>query len=189
MASLRSISDEQIRDAVASMRSIRSVMTQLDLRGGGTYALLKQRIKSLQLDTSHLLGQGANCGKFHRGTHSLTSIEIQALSKRVGRTYLLRILREANIQEKCAICHQGVIFYGKTLVLPIDHIDGNHANNHISNLRFLCPNCHSQTDTFGFKRKHSDVTRRKIAIACSRSCRSGATGQTRNTQNVVPERV
>ena len=40
---------------------------------------------------------------------------------------------------------------GRQLTLQIDHIDGDRENNMLSNLRFLCPNCHSLTDTFGSK--------------------------------------
>lgn len=36
----------------------------------------------------------------------------------------------------------------KNVPLEIDHIDGNFANNNISNLRVLCPNCHSLTPTY-----------------------------------------
>jgi hypothetical protein len=42
----------------------------------------------------------------------------------------------------------------KNLTLQIDHINGIHSDNSISNLRFLCPNCHSQAETsFGSKLK------------------------------------
>lgn len=34
------------------------------------------------------------------------------------------------------------------LVLELDHIDGDAANNKILNLRLLCPNCHSLTSTY-----------------------------------------
>ena len=39
--------------------------------------------------------------------------------------------------------------------LQIDHVDGDASNNHIDNLRVLCPNCHSLTETFGNTGKKS----------------------------------
>ena len=36
-----------------------------------------------------------------------------------------------------------------------DHIDGNAANSSITNLRILCPNCHSMTPTYGRRNKVS----------------------------------
>lgn len=39
------------------------------------------------------------------------------------------------------------------LILQIDHINGDRHDNRIKNLRILCPNCHSQTQTFGNKNK------------------------------------
>ena len=52
----------------------------------------------------------------------------------------------------CEIC--GVTEWnGKEIVLEMDHIDGNHQHNHPDNLRMICPNCHSQTDTYKAKNK------------------------------------
>ena len=39
----------------------------------------------------------------------------------------------------------------KILVLQLDHINGDYRDNRLENLRLLCPNCHSQTETFGSK--------------------------------------
>lgn len=52
---------------------------------------------------------------------------------------------------KCESC--GIIeWQSKPLALEIHHIDGNSKNNDLSNLQLLCPNCHSQTDNFRFKK-------------------------------------
>ena len=60
---------------------------------------------------------------------------------------------------------------GKPLTLEVDHIDGNHQNNSVTNLRLLCPNCHSQTPTFKAKNKGNGRTqRRKQAPVAQRQC-------------------
>ena len=53
---------------------------------------------------------------------------------------------------KCKIC--GISEHmGLPIVLELDHISGDHTNNAESNLRCLCPNCHSQTPTYKAKNK------------------------------------
>jgi hypothetical protein len=49
-----------------------------------------------------------------------------------------------NTCEMCGISE----WNGKILPMEVDHIDGNTKNNNLSNLRVLCPNCHSQTPTW-----------------------------------------
>lgn len=46
--------------------------------------------------------------------------------------------------------------YGKPLVFIVDHIDGKASNNRRDNLRCICPNCDSQSDTYKSKNKNSD---------------------------------
>jgi Zn finger protein HypA/HybF involved in hydrogenase expression len=53
---------------------------------------------------------------------------------------------------KCSEC--GIADWKNApIVLELDHIDGNHKNNDLENLRLLCPNCHSQTPTYRAKNK------------------------------------
>ena len=53
---------------------------------------------------------------------------------------------------KCECC--GVSEWNsKPITLIVDHINGDAGNNTPSNLRLLCPNCNSQTDTFGGRNK------------------------------------
>lgn len=60
---------------------------------------------------------------------------------------LKRNLLYADVPYKCDIC--GIdSWQNKQITLEVDHIDGIRNHNTLDNLRFLCPNCHSQTDTW-----------------------------------------
>lgn len=61
----------------------------------------------------------------------------------------IRVALSEKHGHKCSECGQLSIWNNKPLVLQVDHVDGNSDNNMESNLRLLCPNCHSQTQTFG----------------------------------------
>ena len=58
----------------------------------------------------------------------------------------LKLIRDGIREQKCEIC-ETTEWMGKKVPLELDHIDGNHYNNDMSNLRILCPNCHAQQDT------------------------------------------
>ena len=48
---------------------------------------------------------------------------------------------------KCAICGLGPLWKEKPLTMILDHIDGDHHNNTLDNLRWVCPNCNQQLPT------------------------------------------
>ena len=62
--------------------------------------------------------------------------------------------------DKCSICEQSSTWNSLPLVLQVDHINGDSDNNFPDNLRLLCPNCHTQTETFTGGNKVKKETRR-----------------------------
>jgi 5-methylcytosine-specific restriction endonuclease McrA len=58
-----------------------------------------------------------------------------------------RILDGELLEYTCAMCDIDT-WQGKKINLELDHINGDRSDNRLKNLRFMCPNCHSQTDTF-----------------------------------------
>jgi 5-methylcytosine-specific restriction endonuclease McrA len=73
--------------------------------------------------------------------------------------FLRSYIRENNlIPYKCAKC--GISEWnGKTLSLELNHINGIYTDNRLENLQFLCPNCHSQVDTFGARNSKKHISR------------------------------
>lgn len=65
-------------------------------------------------------------------------------------------LKKQNLlgEYKCTECNIDNNWNNKELLLELDHIDGNKNNNIRENLRWICPNCHSQTNTFRNKNPH-----------------------------------
>ena len=66
----------------------------------------------------------------------------------------LRLLRCGLLENRCAEC--GLTEWrGKPLAIQIDHVNGVRDDHRLENLRMLCPNCHSQTETYGRKRRQA----------------------------------
>ena len=62
---------------------------------------------------------------------------------------LRRWYEKGNYTEyKCAICGQEPFWNGKELSLTLDHINGNNKDDRLENLRWVCPNCDRQLETF-----------------------------------------
>jgi 5-methylcytosine-specific restriction endonuclease McrA len=64
----------------------------------------------------------------------------------------LLLINEGLLKNECNICRLKE-WNNKPLTLHLHHIDGVHNNNELSNVRLLCPNCHSQTETYCNKKK------------------------------------
>ena len=62
--------------------------------------------------------------------------------------------------DECKICGLCPVWMGKPLRLQIDHVDGDRSSNGLDNLRLLCPNCHTQTETFGNRKVRCEEAKR-----------------------------
>ena len=72
------------------------------------------------------------------------------------------------VDENCSVCNTGRTWNNQPLVLQIDHINGNPKDNRIENLRVICPNCHTQTSTWG-QSNMSEEGRKRLCDAPRKS--------------------
>jgi predicted RNA-binding Zn-ribbon protein involved in translation (DUF1610 family) len=145
-----STNDTDFSRYVKESFSIREVLIKCGLDPmGGNYRIFKQRIKDLQLDTNHFKGQGH--GKGGHLTAQANEIPIEKAFIKDGSLTTQKLknkILKYNLKTyKCESC--GITEWNnKKLSLHLDHINGDNFDNRLENLRFLCPNCHSQTDTY-----------------------------------------
>lgn len=143
---------------VATSRSLAEVLGALKLKPtGGNYRWIAFRIRFLGLDAAHFSGKSwargqtaeTSAGVGRSGARrSRTNAEVfvenspETCGARIARR-LIRLGREY----ACSVCSLRE-WKGKPLKLHVDHLNGINNDNRLENLRFLCPNCHSQTATY-----------------------------------------
>lgn len=144
------LTDEQFVNILKNSTTISEVLFKLGYTIKGNswgYSQIKQRMTDLNLDFSIFKGKN-NVYK----NISTKIIKPEALFKnnsKHNRSVLRRyIIKNEIIPYKCAICGL-TTWNNKTISLELDHINGINNDNRLENLRFLCPNCHSQTTTYG----------------------------------------
>jgi Zn finger protein HypA/HybF involved in hydrogenase expression len=89
----------------------------------------------------------------------------------VRREYIKKIIIKDNLIEyKCSECDLSNMWNNKLLSLHLDHINGIRNDNRIENLRFVCPNCHSQTETYCNKNKCKSKSINSFDIEFLKNC-------------------
>lgn len=153
---------EILEPAVKQSISFAGVLRILGLvQSGGTQCHIKKRTVQLGIDFAHFTGQKSNKGKSPSNKQSATEILVLNDKDYREKTHkLIRALIEIGRPYKCVECGIEDVYNNKPLTLQIDHIDGNSRNNKESNIRFICPMCHSQTDTF-CRNKNGSVAKRQ----------------------------
>jgi len=143
--------DETLTTAVKESLSLAEVCRALSVTvRGATYKELKKDIEKLHLDISHF-------DSFHFLKNrigfikSLTDEEVFCKNQTVSPSTVRRRAKLC-IPYRCAMnCGTTESWNGQKISLQLDHIDGCSYNHEKENLRWLCPNCHSQTANWGAK--------------------------------------
>lgn len=143
------IPEEEFRQLIQTSYSYNEVLRKIGMSHGRSQNdIIKRRCNQLNISCEHFkkVGNGTN------PQFSLKEILVQNSTYTNNTRLKQRLLNEHLLKNKCAICGNEGIWLNQPLSLQLDHINGVHNDNRIENLRILCPNCHTQTETYGSKR-------------------------------------
>ena len=155
------LTDEQFVNIIKSSTNISEVLFKLGYTVKGNswgYSQIKKRMTDLNIDSSEFKGKSP----IIQHTAKVNPKKLLSENSKHNRNVLRRFLiKEDLIPYKCAIC--GIKEWNnKTLSLELDHINGINNDNRLENLRFLCPNCHSQTVTYGSRNQQRNESSYEI---------------------------
>jgi hypothetical protein len=151
MNKIYKLTDEDFIKIVINNKSYSDILRVIGLtpKGGTSSKLLKRRITELNINIEHFdtkKGVAPDSRKY-----KLEDILIQDSTYQNITSLKRRLVSSGKLKYECAICKNNGEWQGQTLVLQLDHINGVNNDHRLENLRFLCPNCHSLTDTYAGK--------------------------------------
>lgn len=151
------ISDKELEEVVLNSGSISDILKHFGFNNkGSNYKTLYARLEYSNISTDHIpKGLGSNKGLKRAAPRGLPLKEYMVKNSNYNRgTLKKRLIKEKLIENKCNICGLQNEWQGKPIVLVLDHINGISNDHRLENLRMLCPNCNSQTDTFAGRNKN-----------------------------------
>lgn len=157
---------ELVKKYLPISNSLNHLCNNLGLRGvDGYYQKLKRIIRENGLSTEHFGTIKLSNNGGGRNIYTAMSDDEFFIknSNRHGSSIIKRLIKNGYKEYKCENC--GINEWdGKPLRLQVHHINGEHNDNRIENLQLLCPNCHTQTDTYAksntAKKKGFKITNR-----------------------------
>lgn len=149
--SKRKWTDEQFIEAVKTSLSYAEVIKKIGLKpAGSNYDTVKNKIKELNLDISHMTGKAWNQGEKYRPVKEarpLDEVLVEHSTWINSNNLRKRLLKERIKEHKCECCGN-TEWMGQPIALELHHVNGVKDDLRIENLQLLCPNCHAFTDNY-----------------------------------------
>lgn len=144
------MNSEEFKELVLNSKSHADVLRKIGLPFNRNEAL-KDRVKEEDIDVSFY--REIALSKLRKVHYKARPIEelLVVDSKTPNEHLKKRLIKEYVLENKCHICSLKPYWNNKILILQLDHINGINNDNRLFNLRLLCPNCHTQTPTYGRK--------------------------------------
>lgn len=146
---LKTVTKEEMSNILSKSKSMREVILYFNLspNGSGGYRNIKDKIIKLELEIPKYNYYGNGENKIKRSDDDVFCIDSTFPRQKIKN----RIIKKNLLEYKCCECGNIGEWNGKVLSLHLDHENGINNDNRLENLRFLCPNCHSQTPTYAGK--------------------------------------
>lgn len=150
---------EELKNKVKISNTLTEILSFYGLENkGGNSHTLKRRLIEEHIDFSHMkMGVAHNKGRNFGDRFKLTKEECLSVLFVKNSKYLRKIAREYLKRYMFIpyICKCGLIdsWNNEKLTLQLEHKNGNGSDHSLDNLQWLCPNCHSQTNTFAGRNK------------------------------------
>lgn len=160
------LTPEEFKKEILECKSRQEFFRKQKYRASGSsFKILNRRIKEENIDISHFKQPQSFIKPRYTYNEILTENSIYNNTNNLKQ----RLVKDGLISYECAICKNNGNHLNKPLILQLDHINGIRNDNRLKNLRLLCPNCHSQTNTFsrGSKRNKSIFLCKKCGSAKS----------------------
>lgn len=143
---------EWLEELCASSYSYAEVLRKAGrAQAGGSQNTLKKKIEEFGIDISHFTGQRWQHAPEFQKKYLPENLFVTNCSVNPTTVRRYVILHKA-IKYECSGCGCDGNWQGKLLALQLHHKDGDTSNNTLSNLTFLCPNCHAITENYGGKK-------------------------------------
>ncbi|MFF5491010.1 HNH endonuclease [Streptomyces virginiae] len=157
------VPEDALRAAVPAALSYADLMRALGLHVNDVnHRRVRRLVTRLGLDVSHFKRRTWATTQAIRPRKDPADTVLTKLPEgaaRVHRPRLHRALQEIGVPYACEECGNTGEWRGRSITLQIDHVNGDWRDNHRENLRYLCPNCHSLTDTWCRNRRTKTADR------------------------------